>query len=117
MRIDRTDDDQLPTQLWIDAQLHVFTKKGGFYTVINKGAYARGTVMLKLFAPMRGAMVLQQQRDMNGVMGWMALFSGQIVAEAKADEYIKKATDRDPDLWVIEIEDKELKNPFEGKIF
>lgn len=112
------DDGQLPTQLWIDAHLRTFTQKGGFYTIINKGAYARGTVMLKLFAPGRGVMVLQQQRDLaSGAMGWLALFSGEAVAEDKADEYIQKAVGRDPDLWVIEIEDREFRNPFEGKIF
>ena|SRR3982751_5505107 len=110
-------DDRLPTKLWIDAHLHQMNKEGRYYYIHNTGAYATGTVMVKLFAPGKGAMVLQQQRDKNGVMGWMALFDGAAVEEAKADEYLRRSIDRDPDLWVIEVEDKELKNPFEGKIF
>jgi hypothetical protein len=110
-------DDRLPTALWIDAHLRHLDQSGTFYYIVNKGAYAAGTVMLKLFNPGKGALVLQQQRNMDGFMGWLALFDGQAVEESKADDYIHRAIGRDPDLWVIEIEDRELKNPFEGKIF
>jgi hypothetical protein len=110
-------DDRLPTALWIDAHLRRMTLEGVFYTIVNKGAPATGTVMLKLFAPGQGARVLQQQRDRNGEMGWLAMFEGALVEEAKADDYIRRSVDRDPDLWVIEVEDRELKNPFEGKVF
>jgi hypothetical protein len=110
-------DDRLPTALWIDAHLHQLNKTGTFYYILNKGAYASGTVMIKLFAPGKGAMVLQQQRDPDGVMGWLALFDGVAVEEARADDYVRRAISRDPDLWVIEVEDRALKNPFEGKIF
>jgi hypothetical protein len=110
-------DDRLPTALYIDAHLKRLTLEGVPYYIVNKGAYAAGTIMLKLSAPPNGCRVLQQQRDLNGVMGWMALFKGETVPDAKADEHIRKAVSRDPDLWVIEIEGRGTENPFEGKIF
>jgi hypothetical protein len=115
--VTKPDDDRLPTSLWVDAHLQQLTRQGVPYYIINKGAYASGTVMLKLFAPGQGCRLLQQQRDLDGLMGWMALFKGQTVKEAEADAYIQRAIDRDPDLWVIEIEDKAMTNPFEGKVF
>jgi hypothetical protein len=112
-----SDDDRLPTALWVEAHLKRLALEGVPYYVLNKGAYAAGTVMLKLFAPGQGAKILQQQRDLDGVMGWLGLFNGDVVEESKADDYIRRAVDRDPDVWVIEIEDKGFANPFEGKIF
>lgn len=92
--------------------------KGLPVTVARKGEATGGTVMVKIvLGRSEGCKLLSQSRDENGVMGWMAVFDGEAVSEAKADEYITRSTKRDPDLWVIEVEDKTGANPFEGKIF
>ena len=108
-------DIRLPTGLWIEAQLRHLTEKGVPYYVVNKGAYASGTVILKLNALENGCQVLTQVRDMNGELAWMQALKTGIVAENEADAYIRRAVDRDPDVWVIEIEDRAGINPFEGK--
>jgi len=109
-------DDRLPASLYIDAHLHDLTARGIPYYIIQKGAPSSGTILLKLYSAGE-SLLYQQQRDLDGEMGWMALFGGARVAEREADEYIGRAVRRDPDLWVIEIEDREMKNPFEGKVF
>ena len=110
--------DQIPTALWIDAQLRSWAANGGAYYIVHKGAYSSGTILLKINTLSAGGCLLQQQqRDLNGDLGWMTLFKGSAVPETQADEYIRIAVDRDPDLWVIEVEDKERRNPFEGTIF
>ncbi len=109
------EDGRLPAALWIDAHLKRLTIEGVPYYVLNKGAYAAGTVMLKINTLDKGCLVLQQQRGLDGVLGWMGLFKSEMVAEKEADDYIRRAVARDPDLWVIEIEDRQGRNPFEGK--
>jgi hypothetical protein len=34
----------------------------------------------------------------------------EIIDEQKADDYIKRSVSRDPDVWVIEIEDRKGRN-------
>jgi hypothetical protein len=109
-------DDRLPTGLWVEAQLRRLIETGTPYYVVNKGAYASGTVILKLNALENGVQILSQQRDLKGEMGWMPVLNGGWVAESEADAYIRRAVDRDPDVWVIEIEDRSQINPFEGKL-
>jgi hypothetical protein len=109
-------DDRLPTSLWVEAHLRRLGQEAVSYYIVNKGAYAAGMVLLKLFAPGQGCKVLVQQRDIDGNLGWMNALEHEIVEETKADDYIRRAVLRDPDVWVIEIEDKEMKNPFEGKV-
>lgn len=110
-------DDRLPSALFIEAHLRRLEAEGVPYYVLNKGAYASGTILLKLNGRENGFIGLQQQRDLDGNLGWMKLFKGQIVEESEVDAYIQRAIDRDPDIWVIEIEGRGLKNPFEGKVF
>ncbi len=107
----------LPVSLWIDAQLRRLNAEGRPYYIVHKGAYAAGTVLLKINAYTEGCLLMQQQRDLDGKLGWMTLFRGQAVPEREADDHIRRAIDRDPDIWVIEVEDKQKRNPFEGAVF
>jgi len=84
--------------------------------VIRRGESERGTLILKINQLERDVRVLSQARDLSGRLGWLAAFDGAAVKEADADAYIARAIKRDPDLWVIEIEDREGRHPFEGRI-
>ena len=73
-------------------------------------------MILKLNQLADGCRILTQARDLAGQLGWLAALGGQLVPEAEADAYIARAVDRDPDLWVIEIEDRQGRHPFDGKL-
>jgi hypothetical protein len=109
-------DSRLPISLWIDAHLRRLNEIGQGYYIVNKGAFAAGTVLVKINFLNGFCRILTQIRDMDGNLGWMNATKDETIAETDADAYIRRAVDRDPDLWAIEIEDREGKNPFEGKI-
>lgn len=110
-------DDRIPTELWVTAHVRQCTAKGMGIYVTHRGAAAAGTVMVKIVMRAQGCKLLNQSRDINGNIGWMDIFDGLLVDEKRADEYIQRTLSRDPDVWVIEVEDANGQNPFEGKIF
>lgn len=110
-------DDRIPTDIWVTAHIRQCAAKGVPVYVTHKGAFAAGTVMVKIVMRQKGCILLNQTRDMDGNMGWMKVFDEETVDEKRADEYIQKSIKRDPDVWVVEVEDDSGKNPFEGKIF
>lgn len=109
------DDSRLPTALWVEAHLRRLGQQAIPYYIANTGAYAGGMVLLKINGLGQGCRVLIQQRDLDGILGWANATKDEILAEKKADDYISRAVSRDPDLWVIEIEDRQMQNPFETK--
>ncbi len=108
--------ERLPTHVWVGAHLRWCHVRGIPVTVARKGDTAAGTVMLKLNRLELGCRVLTQMSDIDGKIGWLAAFDDAPVPEPEADAYIARAVKRDPDLWVIEIEDREGRNPFLGKV-
>jgi hypothetical protein len=109
-------DDRIPTDLWVGAQVRNCATRNIPVYISRRGAPAAGTVMVKIVLRDKTCRLLNQSRDLDGNLGWMDVFDGAMVDEKKADEYIHRTTARDPDLWVIEVEEAEGKNPFEGKI-
>ena len=110
------DDTRLPTSIWLDAHLRRLNEQGKSYYIVNKGAFASGTVLLKIALLNGNAHLLTQVRNMDGELCWMAALREEIMPEQQVDDYIKRAIDRDPDVWAIEIEDRQGENPFEGKV-
>ena len=84
--------------------------------LVRRGEPERGTVLLKLNLLEAGCRVLTQARDLDGRLGWLIALDGRTVPETEADAYIDRAVNRDPDLWVIEIEDRTGRNPFDGTV-
>jgi hypothetical protein len=107
-------DDRVPTHLWVMAQVRRCNDRGQAAYVLRKGERMGGLVLLKLNLLDGAARVLTQQRDLDGRLGWMGALGDQSVPEVEADAYIERATARDPDLWVIEVEDRSGANPFDG---
>ncbi len=74
--------------------------------VVRRGDPHSGIVILKMNQLEAGCRVLSQMRDLDGKLGWLEALDGALMSEADANAYIARQTERDPDLWVIEIEDR-----------
>ncbi len=111
------DDARLPTDVWVMAHVRRSNGDGIPAMVVRRGEAKGGMLLLKLNLFEHGCRVLSQARDLDGNLGWMAAFKGEKVPEKEADDYIARQIGRDPDLWVVEIEDREGRNPFDGKEF
>jgi len=110
------DDERLPTKLWVMAHLRRCAADAVPATVARRGEAMGGMVLLKLNQLEAGCRLLSQTRDLEGRLAWFPALEGKLVPEAEADAYIERAVKRDPDLWVVEIEDRDGRHPFEGKI-
>ena len=72
--------------------------------VTARGDGDAGAILVKLCGRDAGATVLAQARRADGTLGWLRATGAALVAEADADAYIARQRQRDPDLWVVEIE-------------
>lgn len=104
---------RLPTGLWVEIHLRNLEAAGKYYYFVQKGNHASGLVMLKLNGLKGKVILLQQERNFeSGALEWIHPFEHPEIDEFQADQAIQRAIARDPDLWVIEIEDPEMQNPF-----
>jgi hypothetical protein len=109
------EDGRLITDLWISAHRRVAEAEGVPVTVVRRGDRERGTVLLKINRLDGTCEVLTQIRHL-GRPAWSRGTGPAPVPEGEADRYIERQLRFDPDLWVIEIEDRRGRHWFEGGI-
>jgi len=106
--------DRLPTSLWIEAALKPLADRGIYHYINNRGDPGSGLILLKLSNLEGQCKLLTLQRNFEtDALEWASALENELVAEKDADAYSARAVDIDPDLWVIEIEDRDMSNPFE----
>jgi len=101
-------ENRIPTYLWVEAEIRRIQSQGLPVYVAHRGDKTGGTVIQKIANMAGDCKLIGQQRDLSGQLVWIHLLQDEIVSEFEADKYIKKSIERDPDLWVVEIEDKEM---------
>lgn len=107
---------RLPTALWVMAQVRRCNDAGVPAMVLRKGDPDGGMVILRTSLLDGTGRVYTLTRDMEGELAWLGALGGAATADAEIDAYVARQTQRDPDLWVVEIEDREGRMWFEGKV-
>ncbi|SLN18503.1 DUF1491 family protein [Oceanibacterium hippocampi] len=98
---------RLRTEIWVKAQIRRWFAAGMMAVVVRHGDDHAGTVLIKLNFQGAGVAVLSQARDLDGNRVWHRATGPEPVAEPEADAYIDRQVGRDPDLWVLELDDAE----------
>ncbi len=109
---DTAAEGRFPTGLIVDAKIRELSTGGVACYVIQKGPYEGGSILVKVCAAGQGAQIYSRILTIDGKTAWTQVFDAGPVAESEADAYINAERDFDPDLWIIEIETKEIFNPF-----
>jgi hypothetical protein len=106
---------RLRSGIWVQALIRRYDGLAIPATIVRKGDSDSGAILIKLNRREDGCVVLTQARGESGELIWLRGAPGAI-DEATADAYIARQARRDPDLWVVEIEDAKGEPLFEGRI-
>ena len=96
---------RLTTDVWVSAYMTRLRLLDIPAFVTSKGDATAGAVLIKLNTLDGQACAYQRSFDlMTGERAWVELARGE---EAEVDTSVAKQSSFDPDLWVIEVEDKQ----------
>ncbi len=96
---------RLTAEFWVSAYLNRLRLYEIPAFVVTHGDDTAGAVLVKLNTLDGNAKAFQRSFDlMSGERAWMVLAEG---VEADVDAALAKQRSFDPDLWVIEVEDRE----------
>ncbi len=101
--------------LWVQMALRLGQAEGSYAAVLRKGDPDSGGILIVLRGS-EGLVVLSQVRAADGAQAWMRATGAAPVDQGAADAYLERAVRRDPDIWVVEFETRDLLPPFEARI-
>ncbi len=96
---------RLRAQLWVDAQSRRCSGLAIPFYVVRRGDADGGMVLIKLIREAGRAQVLVPERRDDESLAWRRATGPEPVEDEKADAYLARQVDFDPDLWIVEIED------------
>ncbi|TGY88551.1 DUF1491 family protein [Marinicauda algicola] len=95
----------LKTRFWVDALRWRAESGGAAIYVARRGDPDAGAVLVKVSLLDGTARLFVPVTDFSGERVWSQPL-GDSLEEARADAYAARRLEDDPDLWVIEIEDR-----------
>ena len=108
-------EDRLATDLYVSAHIRTAAREGVPMTVTRRGDPSSGSLILKINLLNGTARVLIEARY-NENRVWTPATQTDPMIESDADAYLARQATTDPDAWLIEIEDKQGRVWFPGKV-
>lgn len=108
---------RLKSEIWIKALIRRCDLAAIPIALVARGDPDAGAIFLKLNGgSTQGCSVLTQARGQDGELLWMRSTGSVPVPEADADAYITRQRQRDPDIWVVEIERYQAEGVIDGRV-
>lgn len=105
----------LSSDVWIGALIRRAEIGGAFATVVRKGDLRAGSVIIKAYdTSTRTAKLYTEAFGADGERLWIQPVASD--SESELDAYIERQRRYDPDLWVVEIEDRQGRHFIEEKV-
>lgn len=96
---------RLKTRIWVQAQVRLCDLNLIPVAVVRRGDPDAGAVLLRLLLGERRSLLLRRHTLADGASAWMAAAGGEALDDAAADAHVARELGRDPDLWVVEVDD------------
>ena len=101
---------RLKSEIWVQAYLRICAGSGVFGVLAKRGDPDAGAIFVRVLR-------LDGRSDIYGPAAaglsaagaerrWSPRFADGPVADAEADTYLARQKDYDPDLWIVEVEDR-----------
>jgi hypothetical protein len=97
---------RLKAGIFVRALIRRVQVAGASAFVVRSGSEEAGAIILKIAKLDGTCLVLNQARDGRGQLVWAQPLGGW-TDEAKAGTWCDKQVKFDPDVWILEIEDRE----------
>lgn len=95
----------LNSDLWVGALIRRAQIEGATATVVRKGDARAGTVIVKAYNTSdRTAQVYSEAFGPDGERLWIQPLKG---TETEIDAYLERQRSYDPDIWIVEVEDRQ----------
>ena len=98
---------RVKAELWIKAHIRKCNAKAIPATVVRRGDNQAGALIIKVNQLGPGCSVLVPTNTLDGGQKWRRALGENLVPESEADAYIEKQLKIDPDIWILEIEDRQ----------
>ncbi|HRY06010.1 MAG TPA: DUF1491 family protein [Hyphomicrobiaceae bacterium] len=102
---------RLRSDIWVKAYLRTCSVQGAHAVVVRHGDDDAGAIYIKISRLDGSARMFgPAPAGLDSVAGerrWVALIHGSYAHERDVDEMLVREAEFDPDLWIIEVEDRE----------
>lgn len=107
---------RLKSEFWVKAHVRRCLSLGITATVARVGNPDAGDILIKLNHLNGTFEVLSRATKGDGTRVWLRATGKSPVDEPTADAYLARQLKLDPDLWLIEIEDKAGRHLLDDKV-
>jgi hypothetical protein len=98
---------RLTADVWVTAQVRLCDAHFIPMVVARRGDPDAGAILVRLVRGLRSNLLLARHTQPDGSIGWMSVGGDDDapIDDETADAYIARQVDRDPDLWVLDVDD------------